>query len=170
MIRIIQLAKSILISVIALISASICIATPAHSQSRYTKSVEADFEDVFFDLQQAVIGMGLVVEHVGHVGKMLERTAATITGSTDNNLLSYKYAKYLQFCSSKLTHKATRLDPANLSMCPFILYAYETVKSPGQVIVGYRNPDFGVIKQTDPIGIEVHDLLKQLVDNTVADY
>jgi hypothetical protein len=143
---------------------------PALSQPRYTKTVEAEFEDVFFDLQEAIINTGLGIEHIGHVGKMLDRTAIAVTGTDDKSEQTYKFAKYLQFCSAKLTYKATSQNPANLSFCPFVLYAYETVKDPGRVTVGYRNPDIGDLSQSDPLSIEIHGLLKQLVDTTVADY
>ena len=142
----------------------------SQARSKYIKTVEADFEEVFFDLQEAVIGRGLVIEHVGHVGKMLIRTSQAVTGSTDIEKQTYNFAKYLQFCSSRLTHKATNIDPSNLSMCPFILFAYETVEHPGQVSVGYHNPDFGNLDTNDPLSVEIHSLLKLLVDNTVADH
>jgi hypothetical protein len=114
---------------------------PAHSQERYTKTIEADFEDVFFDLKEQVIGLGLGVEHIGHIDKMLERTALAVTGSEDLGDNTYKHAKYLQFCSARLTHEAIGKDPANLSICPFVLYIYEHARTPGNVTVGYRNPD-----------------------------
>ena len=152
----------------ALITAAL-VAT-GHSQSRYVKTVEAEFDDVFFDLKEAVIGSGLVIEHIGHVGKMLERTASAVTGNGDKDMQTYKFAKYLQFCSATITHKATGLDPANLSICPFLLYAFETTKDPGKVSVGYRNPDFGNLSPNDPINIEVHQLLKKFVDTAIADY
>lgn len=142
----------------------------ASSQPRYTKTVEADFEDVFFDLQESVINSGLGVEYVGHVGKMLDRTSLAVTGSDDKSKQTYKFAKYMQFCSAKLTYKATSRDPGNLSFCPFVLYAYETTSEPGRVTVGYRNPDIGDLDAADPLSMEIHDLLKKLVDTTVADY
>jgi hypothetical protein len=146
------------------------IGLPAHSQERYTKTIEADFEDVFFDLKEQVIGLGLRIEHIGHIDKMLERTALAVTGSEDLGDNTYKHAKYLQFCSARLTHEAIGKDPANLSICPFVLYIYEHARTPGNVTVGYRNPDFGIRNQSDPLSTKIHTFLKQIVDNTIADY
>ncbi len=142
----------------------------ASSQARYTMTVEAEFDDVFFDLKEQIIGKGLVVEHIGHVGKMLERTSVAVIGSNNNHIKTYKFAKYLQFCSATLTHHASGKDAANLSICPFVLYAYETTKQPGKVTIGYRNPDFGDMDQSDPLFTKIHAFLKQLVDDIVADY
>ena len=45
------------------------------------KTVKGDFDEVFGDLQDAVINRGLVIDYVGDVGKMLERTADAAKGS-----------------------------------------------------------------------------------------
>ena len=141
----------------------------ATSQPRYVKTVEAEFEDVFFDLQQSVISKGLKIVYTGHVGKMLARTADAVNDGKEY-IPIYKYAKYFQFCSATFTHKAIEKDPANLSMCPFVLYAYESVDKPGMVKVGYRNPDFGNLDPSDPLSLEAHEFLKLFVDETIADY
>lgn len=143
---------------------------PAYSQERYTKTVEADFEDVFFDLKEQIIGLGLVIEHIGHIDKMLNRTALVVKGSDDLGDNTYKHAKYLQFCSATLTHEAIGIEPANISICPFVLYIYEHLKTPGKVTLGYRNPDFGMQNLSEPISIKIHSFLKQIVDNTITDY
>lgn len=142
----------------------------ASAEPRYIKTVEAEFEDIWFDLKDAIINAGLVIEHVGHVGKMLERTAEVVSDPDNKSQPTYSQAKYLQFCSSKLTHQATGADPRNLSVCPFIIYAFEARQSPGKVSVGYRNPDFGDLDNTAPLKVETHQFLKKLVDSTIADY
>ena len=143
---------------------------PAHAQDKYTQTVEADFDDVLFDLKQQIIGLGLVIEHIGHIDKMLERTALAVTGSEDLGDNTYEHAKYLQFCSATLTHQAVSEDPANIAICPFVLYIYEHARTPGNITVGYRNPDFSISDQPKAISIKIHTYLKQIVDNTVADY
>ena len=143
---------------------------PALSQERYTRTVEAEFDDVFFDLKEQIIGLGLVIEHIGHIDKMLERTALVVTGSKDMGDNAYMQAKYLQFCSASLTHETIGKDPANISICPYVLYIYEHIKTPGMVVVGYRNPDFGIQNQTDPIAVKIHAFLRQIIDASVADY
>jgi hypothetical protein len=144
--------------------------TAALADTRYIKTVEGEFEDVFFDLQDNIINLGLVVERTGDIGQMLDRTAKAVTGTEAGNSATYSYAKYLLFCSSKLTFKSTKADPRNLSICPFIVFAYETKAQPGKVSLGYRNPDLGNLDKGDPLSVEIHGFLKALIDKTIADY
>ena len=78
------------------------------------KTATGDFDDVFADLQDAVINRGLVIDYVGDVGKMLERTADAAKGS--DTKAPYLNARYLQFCSAVLTHEAVDADAHNLAM------------------------------------------------------
>ena len=140
------------------------------SADRYIKTVEGDFEDVMFDLQDAIVNEGLVIERTGDIGEMLERTANAVEGAKSGEDKTFTNAKYLLFCSARLTHKATALDPRNISMCPFIVYAYDNPKSPGKVSLGYRNPDFGNLPASDPIVVEVHAYLKAMIDTATEGY
>lgn len=158
----------ILLSV--LITTALTGTLTAIAQSRYTQNIEGEFEDVFFDLQDAIINLGLVVERTGDIGAMLERTSKAVAGADGNNSPTYTNAKYLLFCSAQLTSKATAADPRNLSICPFIVYAYETKLTPGETTIGYRNPDFGDLAKSDPLYVEIHGFLKKLIDGTVEGF
>ncbi|MCF6321534.1 MAG: hypothetical protein L3J32_07165 [Rhizobiaceae bacterium] len=159
---------SILASLLALTIAF--ITPPAFSQEKYTKTLEGEFEDVLFDLKDAIVNIGLGVDYTGDVAAMLERTQEAATGSTNKSELVYKQAQYLLFCSSKLTHKAAASDAGNLAICPFLVYAFETTKTPGMVTIGYRNPDFGNLDSADPLSVEVHAFLKNIIDSTAEGY
>ena len=158
----------ILLSVV--ITTSLSGTLPSFSQTRYTQKIEGEFEDVFFDLQDAIINLGLVVERTGDIGAMLKRTSKAVAGTDGENSPTYSNAKYLLFCSAQLTTKATAADPKNLSICPFIVYAYETKLNPGQTTIGYRNPDLGDLAKSDPLYVEIHDFLRQLIDGTVEGF
>ena len=139
--------------------------------SLYIKTVEADFEDVLADLQDSIINQGLVIDYVGNVDNMLERTAKAVSSSTSAEVKSpYLHAKYMQFCSAKLTHKAVSADPQNLSMCPFLVFTYETHANPGKVLLGYRPPTLASSEQSKAISVEVNDFLKGVIDETVSNY
>lgn len=160
-----NLVKIMVISLMAAVTAT----TTILAQERYVRTVEdAEYEDVWADLEDAIVNKGLVVEHVGHIAKMLERTADAVGGGSDK--LVYQNSNYLQFCSAKLTHKASQQDPRNMSICPFLLYAFETKKEPGKVSIGYRNPDFGSLDPNDAFYKEVHAFLKGIVDGVADDY
>ena len=85
-------------------------------------------------------------------------------------VLGYLNAKYMQFCSAILTSKATKADLRNISICPFLIFAFEPANTPGKVSAGYRKPDFGSLAENDPLYLEVHALLKKIVDEATEGY
>ena len=97
-------------------------------------SKKGGYDDVKFDLHNAIIGRGLIVDFNGQVSKMLERTGADV-GSTK---VIYKQAEYFTFCSAKLSRTAMETDPANVGYCPYVVFVYETAAAPGTIHVGYR--------------------------------
>ncbi len=52
----------------------------------------------------------------------------------------YRHAEYVTFCSAKLSRAMMEADPANIAMCPYVIFFYETAAKPGEVVVGYRRP------------------------------
>ncbi len=99
-------------------------------------SKQASFEDVRFELENAIVGRGLVVDFNGNVGRMLERTGADV-GSTSP---IYRHAEYFTFCSAKLSRATAEAEAANVGYCPYVVFIYETVTAPGTIHVGYRSP------------------------------
>src|SRR6266540_4180536 len=106
--------------------ASCFFAAPSLAQESGLKvySKKASFEDVRFELENAI------------VGRMLERTGADV-GSTSP---IYKHAEYFTFCSAKLSRATVEAEAANVGYCPYVVFIYETVVAPGTVHVGYRWP------------------------------
>ncbi|GAB4519331.1 MAG: hypothetical protein Tsb0019_19820 [Roseibium sp.] len=97
--------------------------------------VEAAFEDVRFDLENAIVNRGLVIDYVSHIGTMLARTGEDV--GSDKKL--YANAQSMLFCSANLSRKAMEADPANIAYCPYAVFVYETAEKPGSVTVGYRH-------------------------------
>ncbi len=98
------------------------------------RTVEANFVDVRIDIESAIMNGGYVVDYQANIGDMLTRTAADV-GSTES---VYLHAETWQFCSSILSRATMEADPANIAHCPYVIFAYETEASPGQVVVGFR--------------------------------
>ena len=98
------------------------------------RTVEANFVDVRIDIESAIMDGGYVVDYQANIGDMLTRTAADV-GSTES---VYLHAETWQFCSSILSRATMEADPANIAPCPYVIFAYETEASPGQVVVGFR--------------------------------
>lgn len=117
-----------------------------------TYEVEDSFENVAFALESAIIGRGLVVDHLSHIGEMLERTKADV-GATKT---VFTGADVFSFCSATTSRSVMEVDPANVQFCPYGIFAYETPEKPGVVIVGHRDYPDGAMQ-------EVEDLLAGIV-------
>ena len=129
-----QLIKHVVAGAILVVLAA---APPASAADElFTRSKAGSFEDVKFDLSNAIIDRGLVVDHTGNIASMLDRTGADV-GSTRQ---LYRHAEYFVFCSAKLSREMMEADPSNVGMCPFVVFAYERADKPGEIVVGFRNP------------------------------
>ncbi len=130
---------------------------------------DAPFEEVFQDLEDAVINQGMVIDYVGHVNEMLVRTAdVVLENAGDGEKSPYLNAKFILFCSAALTHQAVRANQHNLATCPYVIFAYQTHKRPERTIVGYRNPEMGVPGPTRQVMEKVKQLLEKVVAEAVT--
>jgi uncharacterized protein (DUF302 family) len=96
----------------------------------------AAYEDVKFDLTNAIAARGLSVELNGQIASMLERTGKDV-GSTKE---IYARAEFFSFCSAVFSRRMMEADPGNIAFCPFVIFLYEPAGKTGQVTVGYRRP------------------------------
>ena len=97
--------------------------------------VSAAFDDVRFDLENAIVNHGLVIDYVSHIGDMLDRTAQDV-GSQKQIFVK---AQSMLFCSANLSRKVMEAAAANIAYCPYSVFVYETPDQPGTVTVGYRH-------------------------------
>ena len=111
-------------------------ATPASAQELKTYGKKSSYEDVKFELNDAIIRRGLAIDYTGHINKMLERTGADV-GSSKH---VYANAEFFMFCSAKLSRDMIEADPTNLGYCPYVVFLYEVADKPGEIVVGYRRP------------------------------
>lgn len=76
------------------------------------------FEDVRSDLGDAIVNRGFVIDYVGHINAMLERTAEAARSVTKDGLKSpYRNAEFVQFCPAKFVHEAVSANPFALANC-----------------------------------------------------
>lgn len=108
-------------------------AQTSESVFRAYKKVAA-YEDVKFELNNAIVDKGLALDHTGAIGRMLDRTGADV--GSDKPI--YKNAEYFSFCSARFSRRMMEADPANIAFCPFIIFIYEDAAQPGTTVVGYR--------------------------------
>lgn len=155
---------------IALIATLLCGTAFAEDRKDFAvKHKMATYEDVFQDVQDAVIGQGLVIDYIGHTNAMLTRTSAVASSEKSEHPTPYLNANYVQFCSSLLTHEAVAANPYNLATCPFVIFLFETHDKPGRIAVGYRKPEMGITGPTYEIMKKADQLLNDIVAEATAD-
>ncbi|MGE0766425.1 MAG: hypothetical protein AB7L90_08175 [Hyphomicrobiaceae bacterium] len=120
------------------------------------------FENVRDDAKDAIIGRGFVIDHVGRLDDMLERTAEAIGNAAQS---PYKNAVYFQFCPAKLTHEAVSATPFAIANCPIAIFVFEAAVEPGRIQVGYRLP----VKTDVPAMRTVNEKLAALLDEIAAE-
>ncbi|MFW8594320.1 DUF302 domain-containing protein [Cribrihabitans neustonicus] len=103
----------------------------AAAQEVITYPFDGSFEDAAFSVESAIVGEGLVVDYVSHVGAMLNRTGEDV-GSTAK---IFDEADVFLFCSAVLSRKVMEADPANIAHCPYGIFV---TGREGTVEIGYR--------------------------------
>ena len=118
-----------------------------------TVSFDGSFEDATFAVESAIVGQGLVIDYVSHVGEMLNRTG----GDVGSDKMLFKAADIFVFCSAVLSREVMEADPANIAHCPYGIYVAE---SDDGVVVGRRGYPDGPMEK-------VEALLDGIIDEAV---
>jgi uncharacterized protein (DUF302 family) len=111
--------------------------TPAQAQDMAQDMVSFEtgltYDDVTFGLESAITDRGFVVDHISHVGEMLERTRADV----GSDVVLFQQADVYSFCSAKLSRQVMEADPMNITFCPYNIFV---AQRPGEdkVTVGFR--------------------------------
>jgi len=160
-------------AILAILFAVLAIPTLAQASDQtgygYTiQSKSSEFEEVRSDLEDAIINRGYVVDYVGHINKMLERTSEVAESVTAEGKKSpYKHAQYLQFCPAKITHDAISTSPQNIANCPVAIFVYELFIKPGTIYIGYRTPVSGQSRKMRDVNKKLATLLAEIVGEVV---
>lgn len=114
---------------------ALTMSVPAFAQDVTTYTSDASFEDTAFALESAIVGRGLVVDHVSHVGAMLERTGEDV----GSDVKLFEAADVFVFCSAVTSRKVMEADIMNIAYCPYGVFVADTGE---EVMVGFKNlPD-----------------------------
>lgn len=92
---------------------------------------DGSFDDATFAVESAVIGKGLVIDYVSHVGDMLNRTGQDVGSSKE----IFKSADIFMFCSARVSRQVMEADPMNIAFCPYGIFVAEDGEG---VKIGYR--------------------------------
>lgn len=122
----------------------------ASAQDAVTYTTTDNFEDVTFGLESAIVGRGLVIDSVSHVGDMLERTRADV----GSDVVLFEDAKVFSFCSAALSRKVMEAEPMNIVFCPYGIFV---AKQPGsdEVTIGFRQFPEGPMQEVQTLLDEI---------------
>ena len=114
---------------VAVLSMAVC----AQAQDMVSYKTMLPFEDVTFGLESAITDRGLVVDHISHVGDMLERTRADV----GSDVVLFEKADVYSFCSAQMSRQVMEADPMNIMFCPYDIFV---AQFPGndEITIGYR--------------------------------
>lgn len=104
--------------------AALLLATPLLAEDIAALTpYDGSFEDATFSVETAIIGAGLVIDHVSHTGEMLERTRGDVGSDT---VLYEGAADVFLFCSASVSRQVMEADPANIAFCPYSIFVVQT--------------------------------------------
>jgi len=122
---------------VMLAAVALWVASPALAQPVKTyEKTGTTYDDVRFDLTNAIVNAGLAVSSTGKIADMLDRTGEAV-GSTRK---IYRNAEFFTFCSAKVTRGLVEADALNIAFCPTTIFLFEPEDRPGTIVVGYRRP------------------------------
>ncbi|MBK0326288.1 DUF302 domain-containing protein [Rhodobacteraceae bacterium F11138] len=124
-----------------------CAIQSAAAQDMTSYETQQSFDDVIFGLESAILDRGLVVDHVSHVGEMLDRTRADV----GSDVKLFARADVYNFCSASLSRKMMEADRMNIAFCPYGIFVAELVTPPGQVVVGHQNFPDGAMQEVQTL-------------------
>lgn len=119
------------------------------------KPFNGSFEDATFAVESAIVGEGLVIDYVSHVGDMLNRTGEDV----GSGKMLFKAADIFVFCSAVVSREVMEADPMNIAECPYGIFVAETDDG---VMVGRRDYPDGAMDR-------VEAMLDGIIDEALAE-
>lgn len=127
-------------------------------------SIQGEFEFYREMLESAITDEGLVINVVGDIGGMLDRTGSDL--GAEERL--YIHAHSLEFCSALFSRRMMESDPHSVVFCPYVIAIYELAAEPGTVYMGYqRMPIVGDDASQSALQ-DVEDLMDRIVNNALS--
>lgn len=139
-----------------LLSAALCCASTvsATAEDAFTYSFDGSFDDATFAVESAIVGQGLVIDFVSHVGEMLNRTGSDV----GSDAMIFKNADIFLFCSAVVSRQVMEKDPMNITHCPYGIFVLETEDG---VIVGHKDYPDGSMQV-------VENMMQQIVAEAIG--
>lgn len=131
-----------------------CFAVTAAANEAFTYDFDGSFDDATFAVESAIVGEGLVIDYVSHVGEMLNRTG----GDVGSDKMLFKNADIFLFCSAVVSREVMEADPLNITHCPYSIFVMETDDG---VTVGHKDYPDGSMQA-------VENLMQQIVAEAIG--
>lgn len=116
----------------------------AFAQNITTYKSDANFDDTAFAVESAIIGRGLVIDYVSHVGAMLARTGADV----GSDIELFKNADVFLFCSATASRSVMEADIMNIAFCPYGVFVADTGD---EIMVGFRDFPEGPMQEVQAL-------------------
>ena len=127
-----------------LVILAVCGAAPVWADEAHIVEFDGSFDDAAFAVENAIIGQGLVVDYVSHVGEMLARTGEDIGSET----VIFEAADIFVFCSAVVSREVMEADPMNIAYCPYGIFVAETGDG---VMIGRRDYPDGPMEKVEAL-------------------
>lgn len=127
-----------------LFAAFLLCATPVMAEETITYGFDGSFDDATFAVENAIVGQGLVIDYVSHVGEMLNRTGADV----GSDVKLFDNADVFLFCSAVVSREVMEADPMNISHCPYGIFVTDM---DGKVTIGHRDFPDGVMQKVEAL-------------------
>ncbi len=114
----------------------------AAAEDNRVVAFDGSFEDATFAVESAIVGQGLVIDYVSHVGDMLNRTGTDV----GSDRMLYKAADIFVFCSAVVSREVMEEDPANIAHCPYGIFV---VEDDDGVTIGRRDYPAGAMDKVE---------------------
>lgn len=139
------------------LTANLCLSLSATAGEAVYYSVDEPIEDVLFSIENEIIGRGLKIDTVSHVGDMLARTGADL-GASERIFFR---GEVFSFCSATLSREVMQIDPANIAFCPYTIFAYTTPDAMEKTVVGHDSFPAGEMQKVEAL---LDDIIKSALD------
>lgn len=116
----------------------------ALAEDPVTVPYDGSFDDAAFAVETAIVGQGLVIDYVSHVGEMLNRTGADVGSDVE----LFVEADIFVFCSALVSREVMEADIMNIAYCPYGIFVAETADG---VMIGRRDYPDGPMQKVEDL-------------------
>jgi uncharacterized protein (DUF302 family) len=134
------------------------------TEERRIYAIEGEFDFYREMLESAITDEGLVINAVGHIAGMLERTGGDLGAA----VRLYRHGESLEFCSAVYSRRMMEADPHSIVFCPYVIAVYELESEPGTIYLGYQRMPIVGDEASRKALQDVENLVDRIVNNAMA--